>query len=93
MTTERAKDVLDWRSEKAKEIVKVIRNLDVKIAIVSDKVYILEGYEVIRLVNIICTIKRTRKSLNSFVEMIRRNDYIEENQLAIIKGEKKIPHR
>ncbi len=93
MTTERAKDVLDWRSEKAKEIVKVIRNLDVKIAIVSDKVYILEGYEVIRLVNIICTIKRTRKSFNSFVEMIRRNDYIEENQLAIIKGEKKIPHR
>ncbi|GAI70970.1 unnamed protein product, partial [marine sediment metagenome] len=88
---ERAKDVLDWRSERAKEIVKVVRNLDFRIAILSDDTYVLGGYEVVRLINIFCNTKRTRKSLNSFVASLRRQDYIEENQLAIIRGEKKLP--
>ncbi|MBA7542145.1 hypothetical protein ES705_34464 [subsurface metagenome] len=83
MAAERAKDILDWRSEKAKEIVKVVRNLDFRIAILSDDVYVLNGYEIVRLINIFCTTKRTRKSLNSFVAFLRRRDNIYENQLDI----------
>ncbi|GAI60920.1 unnamed protein product, partial [marine sediment metagenome] len=74
------------------EIDKVIRNLDFRIAILSDDTYILEGYEIVRLINIFCNTKRIRKSLKSFEAMIRRRDDIYENQLDISKGKKEIPH-
>ncbi|GAI85347.1 unnamed protein product, partial [marine sediment metagenome] len=89
---ERVKDVIDWRSKRAKTIVKAIENLDFRIAILSSAQYVLDGYEIIRLVNIIYTSKRVGRSLRGLEASIRRQDYIEENQLAIIKGEKKLPH-
>ncbi|GAI71664.1 unnamed protein product [marine sediment metagenome] len=92
MSAERVKDVLDFRSKRAKEVVKAFKKLDFAIAILSDDEYILGPYELIRLVNIIYTSKRIRRSLNDFGAMLRRRDDIYENQLEIIKGKKEIPH-
>jgi len=71
-TWKRAEDIIDYRSEKAKEIVSVIKSLPFYFALVSDKEYRLGGYEIIRLINIIMTVKRKVKSLNSFEKLIRK---------------------
>ena len=87
--SERIKDSIDWRSNRAKEIVEVISKLGFSIAIVSDKVYILKGYEIVRLVNIFKTSRRMRRSLNGLEELIRRRERIIEEQLELIKGTRK----
>ena len=86
---ERVKDSIDWRSNRAKEIVEVISKLGFSIAIVSDKVYILEGYEIVRLVNIFKTSRRMRRSLNGLEELIRKQERIIEEQSELIKGTRK----
>ena len=83
---ERVKDSIDWRSNRAKEIVKVINKLGFSIAIVSDKVYILEGCEIVRLVNIFKTSRRMRRSLNGLEGLIRRREKIIEEKPELIKG-------
>ena len=73
-TWKRAEDIIDYRSEKAREIVRVIKSLPFHFALVSDKKYRLDGYEIIRLINIIMTVKRKAKSLNSFEKLLRKTD-------------------
>ena len=88
---ERVKDSIDWRSNRAKEIVEVISKLGFNIAIVSDKVYILKGCEIVRLVNIFKTSRRMRRSLNGLEGLIRRRERRIEKQIELIKdtGKKK----
>jgi len=81
---ERVKDSIDYRSDRAKEIVEVIKNLDFKIAIVSDQVYKLKGYEIVRLVNIFKTSRRMKRSLNLLEALIRRRERIYEEQPRIL---------
>ena len=88
--TERIKDSIDWRSNRAKEIVEVINNWDFKIAIVSDQVYMLKGYEIVRLVNIFKTSRRIKRSLNGLEALIRRREKIYEEQLNILPGKENI---
>ena len=73
-TWKRAEDIIDYRSEKAREIISVIKSLPFHFALVSDKKYRLDGYEIIRLINIIMTVKRKVKSLNSFEKLLRETD-------------------
>lgn len=87
--TERIKDSIDWRSNRAKEIVEVINNWDFKIAIVSDQVYMLKGYEIVRLVNIFKNSRRIKRSLNGLEALIRRREKILEEQLNILPGKEK----
>lgn len=88
--TERIKDSIDWRSNRAKEIVEVINNWGFDIAIVSDQVYKLKGYEIVRLVNIFKTSRRIKRSLNGLEALIRRREKIYEEQLNILPGKKNI---
>ena len=88
--TERIKDSIDWRSNRAKEIVEVINNWGFDIAIVSDQVYKLKGYEIVRLVNICKTSRRIKRSLNGLEALIRRREKIYEEQLNILPGKKNI---
>ncbi|GAI66427.1 unnamed protein product [marine sediment metagenome] len=89
MSAKRVKDVIDWRSKKAKSIVKVFNNLPFRIAILSDDQYILGPYEMIRLVNIFYTSNDIRRSLKAFGAMIRRRDDIYEDQLEIVRDTRK----
>jgi hypothetical protein len=89
-TWKREEDIIDYRSEKAREIISVIKSLPFHFALVSDKKYRLDGYEIIRLINIIMTVKRKVKSLNSFEKLLRKTDnhYQVPYQTKVI-GEKK----
>ncbi|MBA7539925.1 hypothetical protein ES705_32214 [subsurface metagenome] len=74
MSAEREKDIIDWRGERAKEIKKVINDLDFDFALISDGRYDLGPYEIIRLINIFATSKRMKRSLESFEKSIRRRE-------------------
>ncbi len=89
-TWKRAEDIIDYRSEKAREIVSVIKSLPFHFALISDKKYRLDGYEIIRLINIIMTVKRKVKSLNSFEKLLRETDkHYQVPYLTKVIGEKK----
>ncbi|MBA7581100.1 hypothetical protein ES695_04850 [Candidatus Atribacteria bacterium 1244-E10-H5-B2] len=89
-TWKRAEDIIEYRSEKAREIISVIKSLPFHFALVSDKEYRLDGYEIIRLINIIMTVKRKVKSLNSFEKLIRNTDkYYRVTYLKEVIEEKK----
>jgi len=75
-TWKRAEDIIDYRSEKAGEVVRVIKSLPFHFALVSDKEYRLDGYEIIRLINIIMTVKRKAKSLNSFEKLLKKREEV-----------------
>ena len=81
--TEKIKDSIDWRSNRAKEIVEVIKEWGFDIAIVSDQVYKLKGYEIVRLVNIFKTSRRMKRSLNGLEALIRRREKIYKDQPRI----------
>ncbi len=90
MSAEREKDLIDWRGERAKEIKKVLNDLDFNFALMSDKKYDLGTYEIIRLVNIFTTSRRMKRSLESFYECIKRKRKMSEfPYLAKLIGEKK----
>ena len=78
MSIEKVKDILDWRSERARKIEKVVNNLNFDFAIISDKEYTLGPYELIRLVNIIATSRRIGRSLDGFERSIKRQDRVYE---------------
>ncbi len=89
-TWKRAEDIIDYRSEKAREIIRVIKSLPFHFALVSDKKYRLDGYEIIRLINIIMTVKRKAKSLNSFEKLLRNTSkYYQVTYLKEVREEKK----
>jgi len=67
------KDIIDWRSERAKEIKKVINDLKFNFTLISDKGYDLGPYEIIRLINIFVTSRRMKRSLENFEKCIKRN--------------------
>jgi hypothetical protein len=90
---ERIKDSIDWRSNRAKEIVEVINRLGFDIAIVSDKVYKLKGFEIVRLVNIFKTSRRMKRSLNGLEGLIRRRERIYEEQAETTEGIRKIKRK
>ncbi len=73
MSAERVKDIIDWRSERAKEIKKVLNDLKFDFALISDKKYDLGPYEIIRLINIFATSRRMKRSLESFEKSIKRS--------------------
>ena len=89
-TWKRAEDIIDYKSEKAREIVSVIKSLPFHFALISDKKYDLGPYEIIRLINIIMTVKRKVKSLNSFEKLLRETDkHYQVPYLTKVIGEKK----
>ena len=68
------KDIIDWRGERAQEIKKVFKELRFNFALVSDQEYTLGPYEIIRLVNIITTSRRMKRSLKSFEKFIKKKE-------------------
>jgi len=90
MAKKRPVDILDWRGDRAAEIVSVVNKLPYKISILSDSVYDLGPYELIRLVNIFATSNNIKRSLDGLIRLIRRREKIYREQAEIIKGTKKI---
>jgi len=90
MAKKRPVDILDWRGDRAAEIVSVVNKLPYKISILSDSVYDLGPYELIRLVNIFATSNNIKRSLDGLIRLIRRREKIYREQAEIIKGKKKI---
>ena len=83
-------DVLDWRGDRAAEIVSVVRKLPYKISILGGSQYDLGPYEIIRIVNIFCTSNNIKRSLDSLVKLIRRREKIYKEQYNILRDKKKI---
>lgn len=90
MAVKRPVDVLDWRGDRAAEIVSVVRKLPYKIAILSDSQYNLGPYEIIRLVNIFCTSNNIKRSLDGLINLIRRREKIYLDQAKLVAEKRKI---
>jgi len=90
MAKKRPVDILDWRGDRAAEIVSVVRRLPYKISILSDSVYDLGPYELIRLVNIFATSKNIKRSLDGLIRLIRKREKNYREEADKIKGKKKI---
>ncbi len=89
MSAERVKDIIDWRSKRAKEIEHVVNGLDFDFALVSGQEYRLGPYEIIRLINIFATSRRMKRSLESFKKFIKKNREMSElKYLKEVIGEK-----
>lgn len=88
MSAERVKDVLDWKSDRAKKIIKEIGKSNFRIIILGNQDYMLGGYEIIRVINIIMTSKRIKRSLNNLEKSILRREGIYEDQLEILRAKK-----
>ncbi|MBA7547436.1 hypothetical protein ES705_39858 [subsurface metagenome] len=76
MSVKRPVDVLDWRGDRAAEIVSVIRKLPYRIVILGDGQYDLGPYELIRLANILCTSNNIKRSLDGLRNLIRRREKV-----------------
>lgn len=74
MRAERKKDIIDWRSDRAKKIVKEFNKIKFRFNLVSDQEYGLGPYEIIRVVNIIATSNRIGRSLRGFEKFIKRKE-------------------
>lgn len=84
MVKKRPVDVLDWRGDRAAEIVGVVRKLPYKISILYDSQYDLGPYELIRIVNIFCTSNNIKRSLDGLIRLIRRRERIYREQARLI---------
>lgn len=89
MSVKRPVDVLDWRSDRAAKVVSEVNRLPYKISILSDSMYDLGPYELIRLANIICTSNNIKRSLDGLIRLIRRREKIYREQ-ARLKHEERI---
>lgn len=69
-------DLINYRSEKAKEIVKVVSKLKFVFVLVSDQEYALDGYKLISLVNRIAGTKELERSLINFEKIVRKSEKI-----------------
>ncbi|MBA7556944.1 hypothetical protein ES705_49671 [subsurface metagenome] len=74
MRYKKEEDIIDWRGERAKKIIKAFKKIEFNFILVSDKEYNLGPYEIIRLVNIFATSNRVRRGLESFEKLIKRRD-------------------
>lgn len=83
MVRKRPVDVLDWRSDRAAEIVSVVSKMKYRIVILGDDQYDLGPYELIRLVNIFATSNDIKRSLDSLVKLIRRRERIYREEAKI----------
>jgi len=93
MTSERVKDVLDWKSDRVKEIIKGVCESNFRIIILGSQDYMLGSYEIIRVINIIMTSKKIKRSLNNLEKSIWRREGIYDNQLEILSGKKEVLKR
>jgi hypothetical protein len=91
MEAKRPVDIIDWRSERAKEIKKVLNDLKFNFVLISDDRYDLGPYEIIRLVNIFATSRRMKRSLESFEKCIKRSEKMSELDyvIKVTKGKNK----
>ena len=89
MSAKRPVDIIDWKGEKARSIVRAVNSLDYAFTIFDGRPHVLGPYEVIRIINIFCTSNNIKRSLNGFLKMIKRREkyYIE---LAKMESEKEI---
>ena len=74
MNVKRPVDIIDWRGERAKKIVKEFNNWNYTFTLTSFKEYELGPFEVIRLVNIFATSNNIKQSLNGFVNLLQKRD-------------------
>lgn len=89
MSVKRPVDIIDWKSKRAKTINKVVNSLEYTFAIFDGSPHGLGPYEIIRIVNIFCTSNNIKRSLNSFLKMIKRRERFYED-LARQESEKEI---
>jgi len=88
MSKKRPVDVLDWRGDRAAEIVGVVKKLPYKITILGGGQYDLGPYELIRLANILCTSNNIKRSLDGLRNLIRRREKIYREEAMLIREAK-----
>lgn len=74
MSVKRPVDIIDWRGERAKRIVTDFSNWSYTFTLAKGKEYELGPFEMIRLVNIFATSNDIKRSLNGFVNILKRRD-------------------
>ena len=70
MKSKKTEDIIAHDSLKEKEIVKVFRKVNFRIALVSDNIYYLNGYAVTRLINILMTSNRPVRALKNYEKLM-----------------------
>ena len=70
MSVKRPVDIIDWKGERARKIIRSWGKLKYEIILKGDREYVLRPYEIIRLVNIIVTANRFNRSLGNFEKLV-----------------------
>jgi len=74
MSVKRPVDIIDWRGERARKIVTDFSKWSYIFTLAKGKEYELGPFEMIRLVNIFATSNDIKRSLNGFVNLLKRRD-------------------
>ncbi len=73
MNFKRTKDIIEHNSSREKKIIKAISKIGFSFALVSDNVYCLNGYELVRVINIIMTSNRPIRALENFEKLVQKS--------------------